>query len=86
MIAAGETGRPGIGDALGTGQEVGGAQLVEATEADAQFEGDGVRGQQAGASLGEEMADEGWGNAVGELKFCIARTVAERERDLSHGN
>jgi hypothetical protein len=71
MIAAGTAGRPGVGVTLRTGEQVSGAQLVEATQAEAQFERDGFRGQQAGAGLGKEMADQGWRNAVRELKFFI---------------
>ena len=57
VIPAGPTGRPGLGVALGAGAQVVRAQLVVATEADAQFERDGCRRKEAGASLGEEMAD-----------------------------
>ena len=76
VIAARTAGRPSVGVPLGTGEEVAGAQWVEATQADAQFEGDGFRGQQAGAGLGKEMADQRWRNAVGELEFFIARKIA----------
>jgi len=78
VIAAGTAGRPSVGVTLRPGEQVAGAQLVEATQADAQLERDGFRGQQAGAGLGKEMADQGWRNAVRELKFFIARKVAER--------
>lgn len=69
VIAARQTGRPGLGVALSAGEQVVRAQLVEATEADPQFERDGFRRKDAGASLGEEMADQWSGNTVGELEF-----------------
>jgi len=52
--------------------------LVEATQADAYFERDGLRRKEARASLGKKMADQGWRNAVSELQFFIARKVAGR--------
>lgn len=69
VIPARETGRPGFGVALCAGEQVVRAQLVEATEADPQFERDGFRRKDAGASLGEEMADQWRGDTVGELEF-----------------
>jgi hypothetical protein len=78
VIAAGERRRPGIGTALGASPQVIGTELVEAAQAHAQFEGDGFGCQQAGTSLGQEMADQGCGDTVSELKFFIARRVAER--------
>jgi len=64
--------------ALSAGEQVVRAQLVEATEADPQFERDGFRRKDAGASLGEEMADQWSGNTVGELGFFMARRLAGR--------
>jgi hypothetical protein len=78
VIAARQTGRPGFGVALSAGEQVVRAQLVKATEADPQFERDGFRRKDAGASLGEEMADQWSGNAVGELEFFMARKLAGR--------
>jgi len=78
VIAARQTGRPGFGVALSAGEQVVRAQLVEATEADPQFERDGFRRKDAGASLGEEMADQWRGNTVGELEFFMARKLAGR--------
>ena len=78
MIAAGPTGRPGFGVALSAGAQVVGAQLVEAAQADAQFERNRFGREQAGAGLGEEMADQGRGDAVSELKFFIAPRLAGR--------
>ena len=72
MIPTGETGRPGFGLTLSAGEQVVGTQLVEAADADAQFEGDRFGREQAGAGLGEEMADRGRDNAVSELQFLIA--------------
>jgi hypothetical protein len=82
VIAAGQTGRPGLGVALGAGAQVVGAQLVEAAQADAQFEGDGFGREPARTGLGEEIADQRSGDAVGqlgsELKFFIAPKIAGR--------
>ena len=78
VIPARQTGRPGFGVALSAGEQVVRAQLVEATEADPQFERDGFRRKDAGASLGEEMADQRSGNTVGELEFFMARKLAGR--------
>jgi hypothetical protein len=56
--------------------------LVEAADADAQFEGDGGGRDQAGPSLSEEMADEVRGGSFGELLlalgFFMARKVTGR--------
>jgi hypothetical protein len=82
VIPARETGRPGVGAALRAGEQVVGAQLVEAADADAQFACDGCGRQQTAAGLGEEMTDQWRGDAVNELvrrlKFFMARTVAGR--------
>ena len=58
MIAAGQTGRPGCGPALGAGEQIVGAQLIEAAQAQAQFEGDGCGREQTGTGLSKEMADQ----------------------------
>ena len=65
---------------MGAGEQVIGAELVEAAETDPQFQRDGFGLKQAGASLGEEMADQGCSTATGELRllFFIARKVAGR--------
>jgi len=82
VITARETGRPGVGAALSAGEQVVGAQLVEAADADAQFECDRFGREQVGAGLGEEMADQWSGDAVGELlrelMFFMARKLAGR--------
>ena len=82
MIAAGEAGRPGVRAALSAGEQIVGAELVAAADADAQFERDGGRRNQTGTGLGEEMADEGSGGPMGELlgtlEFFMARKLAGR--------
>jgi hypothetical protein len=52
--------------------------LVAATKTDAQFEGGGFGREQAGACLGEELADQRRGNTVGEVEFFPARKLAGR--------
>ena len=78
MIATGASGRPRLGAALSTGEQVVGAQLVETAQADAEFERDGLWLEQTRASLGEEMSDQRCSAAVGQLrlKFFMARKVA----------
>ena len=78
VIPARQTGRPGFGVALSAGEQVVRAQLVVATDAHAQFKRDGFGGEEAGASLGKEMADERRANTVGELEFFMARKLAGR--------
>ena len=78
MIATGQTGRPGFGVALSAGEQAVGAQLVEAAQAEAQFERDRRGREQAGAGLGEEVADQRRGDAVSEWQFFIAPKIAER--------
>ena len=76
VITARETWRPSIGAALSAGEQVVGAELVEAADADAQFERDRFGRKQAGAGLGKEMADQWGGNTVGDLEFFMARKLA----------
>lgn len=78
VVATGETGRPALGLALGTGAQVTGAQLVETADTDAQFGGDRCRRKVAATGLGEEVADQWRGDAVGELEFFMARKMAGR--------
>ena len=78
VIAARQSGRPGFSVAWRAGQQVVGAQLVAATKTDAQFEGGGFGREQAGACLGEELADQRRGNTVGEVEFFPARKLAGR--------
>ena len=82
MISTGETGRPDFGATLSAGEQVVGAELVEAAEADAQFEGDRFGHKQARAGLSKEMADERSCETVdellGELEFFMARKVTGR--------
>ena len=66
--------------ALGAGEQVVRAELVEAAQAQAQFEGDRFGREKAGAGLSEEMADERSretvGELLGELRFFMARKLA----------
>ena len=80
VIAAGKSGGPYLGPALCAGEQVIGAELVEAAEADAEFKRDDFGLEQTGAGLGEEMADQGCGTATGELRFrfFLARKVTDR--------
>jgi hypothetical protein len=78
VIAARQPGRPSVGVALSAGEQVVGAELVVATHTDAQFERDRFRREQAGAGLGEEMADQWRGDAVDELEFFMARKITGR--------
>jgi hypothetical protein len=78
MIAAGQARRPSFSAALGAGGQIFGAELVVATQADAQFEGDGGWRDMARPSLSEEMADQWGGKPVGELEFFIAPRVVEK--------
>jgi len=71
MIATGETRGPSVGLAVGASEEVFGAELVETADADVQFERDHLGCNQAGTGLGEEMADKGSGEAVGELMRAL---------------
>ena len=54
--------------------------MVETAQADAQFEGDRLWPEQAGAGLGEEMSDQRGGTAAGQLRmeFFMARKIAGR--------
>jgi hypothetical protein len=63
---------------LGAGGQILGAELVIATQADAQFQGDCGGHQLSRPRLREEMADQWGGKPVGELKFFIAWKVEEK--------
>ena len=78
MITARQTGRPDLGAALSTGEQGVGAKLVEAAQADAQFQSDGLGREKAGAGLGEEMTDQWCSKAVSELELFMARKIAGR--------
>ena len=67
--------RPSFSAALGASGQILGAELVEATQADAQFQGDGGGHQLSRPRLREEMADQWGGKPVGELKFFIAPKI-----------
>lgn len=76
MIAAGDAWSPGVGLAMGAGQQIAGAELVEAAEADSQFERDGCWGDQAATGLGEEMTDEWSGDTAGKLLWVLVFFMA----------
>lgn len=63
---------------MSTGEQIVGAQLVEAAQAHAQFQGDGFGQEQTGAGLVEEVTDEWSAKTMGELMFFMARRVAGR--------
>ena len=63
---------------MGAGGQILGAELIVATQADAQFEGDGDWRELARAGLREEMADQRGGKTVGELEFFIAPRIVEK--------
>ena len=75
MRPARPAGSPSFGTALGAGGQILGAELVVATQADVQFEGDGGGRDLAHPRLREEMADQWEGKPVGELKFFIAPKI-----------
>ena len=52
--------------------------MVEAADTDAQFGGDCCGRTVATTGLGEEVADQWRGDAVGELEFFMARKMAGR--------
>ena len=78
MSAARQAWRPGFSVALGAGGQIFGAELVVATQADAQFKGDSGGRKLSCSRLREEMADQWGGKPVGELKFFIAWKVVEK--------
>jgi len=78
MRPARQAGRPSFSTALGTGGQILGAELVVATQADAQFQGDRGGHKLSSPRLREEMADQWGGKPVGELRFFIAWKVMEK--------
>ena len=78
MIAAGEAGRPSVGAVLSARQQVVGAELVEAAEADAQFERDGCGRDQTRTGLGEEMTDKRRGDTMAELLWVLGFFMARK--------
>ena len=78
MIPARHAWSPSFGTALGAGGQILGAELVVATQADAQFKGDSGGHKLSHPRLREEMADQWGGKPVGELKFFIAWKVVEK--------
>ena len=85
MVAAGETGRPGISVALGAGVEILGVEFVETGTGQAQLSGGGAGADVAGAITVEEMTDERSGVTADQLKFFIGPKVTGKA-DLSHWN
>jgi len=75
MSTARQAWRPNFSAALGAGGQILGAELVVATQADAQFQGDGGGCQLSRPRLREEMTDQWGGKPMGELKFFIAWKV-----------
>jgi len=78
MSPARQAWRPSFSAALGAGGQIFGAELVVATQADAQFKGDRSGHQLSRPRLREEMADQWGGKPVGKLKFFIAWKVVEK--------
>ena len=75
---AGAPGRPGLGVALGAGAQIVGAPLIDAAQAQAQFQGQRGGREPAGTGLGEERTDQRCGDTVREWQFFITRKVAGR--------
>jgi hypothetical protein len=78
MRAARQAWGPSFSAALGAGGQILGAELVVATQADAQFKGDRGGQKLSRSRLREEMADQWGGKPMGELKFFIAWKVVEK--------
>jgi hypothetical protein len=82
VIAAGQTGRPGVGVAVGARLEVVAVEFVEAGAGQAQFVGGGAGGELPGAVAVEQVADEGRREAFAELELFIRASLPE-ERGFS---
>ena len=67
VIAAGASGRPSLGVALGISLHVTGIERVKACVCQAQFAGDGLSGELAGAMAGQEVTDERSGQTFDQL-------------------
>jgi len=67
MVTAGATGGPGVGLALGASAQGGAVEFVEAGRLQAQFGGGGAGVEMLGAMFGQQVANEGGGQAVAEL-------------------
>jgi hypothetical protein len=63
-VAARAAGRPEVGVAPGAGAQIVTVEFVEAGAGQAQFCGGGACGEPAGAMVGQEMTDEGSGEAL----------------------
>ena len=77
VIAAGQTGRPGVGVAVGARLEVVAVEFVEAGAGQAQFVGGGAGGELPGAVAVEQVADEGSREAFAELELFIRASLPE---------
>lgn len=77
VVAAGQTGGPGLGVASGAGAEVIGVEFVEAGTRQSQFDGRGTGADLAGADTVEEMTDEGRRQSLGQLWFFISAKITE---------
>lgn len=76
VVAAGAARRPVIGLALRDGAKIGVVEFVEAGFGELELGLDGSGAELVGAELGQEMADEGSGEAVDQLQFFMEPKVA----------
>jgi len=76
MIAAGNSWLPSLSAALGAGAEVGGAELVDAGQAETEFRSEASCRKLVCSPLSEKVADERRGKAARQLWFFIAPVVA----------
>ena len=76
VVAAGKRRVPGIGPALGAGQKVAGAKLVNAGAPDSQLRRRRGYREVAKAQFGKEMADKRGRKTTGELWFFITPPVS----------
>ena len=78
VVAAGSLGCPGVGAALGAGEQVVGAPWVEAAGMNVQFEGRRLGREVSGTDFGEEVADQRGGQTRGEWLFFMGRKGGRR--------
>jgi len=77
MIAARNTGGPHLGQTLCAGPEVLTVEFIEAGTGQAQFAGGFGGGQFLRAVPGQQVTDEGSGQAFDQLRFFIAASMTE---------
>jgi hypothetical protein len=77
VIAAGGSGRPGLGVAGGAGAEVLGVKLVETGTCQSQFAGRSAGADLAGAITVQEVADEWSGQSFDQLWFFMGPKITE---------